>query len=73
MAAPTIRLGQRFRKADCSRLTFEVVDCLDIDGLAHVRLAVVESPLELRVYAAQAVADRRLFVPLDDAPPARAG
>jgi len=69
VSSATIRLGQRFRKADCSRLIFEVVDCIDIDGLAHVRLAVVESPLELRIYSAQAVADKRLFVPLDEALP----
>lgn len=59
-----IQIGQRFQKADHSGIVFEVLEVVEVEGREHVHLARVDWPSDRRIYAAAAVLDRRMFVPI---------
>lgn len=66
-----IHVGQRFQKADHSGIVFEVVKVVKVEGREHAHLAQVDWPSERRIYAAAAVLDRRMFLPLKAGEPGK--
>lgn len=61
-----IQVGDRFRKNDLSRLVFEVIGTADGGCAPAVRVREVGSSGDLRVYAPDALADPKQFVPLNE-------
>lgn len=61
-----IQVGDRFRKNDLSRIVFEVIGTSSGGHPPAIRVREVGSSGDLRIYAPDALADPRQFVPLSD-------